>query len=136
MMHVGLAVSYRLQSVSGSRASRQLIFKGTGLVLSAFRSFREALVLGDSCDGTNWRAVCCLKAAGLMQSHVTQGARASKDARVTRLSERTAEVSKYIAVGIWVVRCLGRPRHARSCTGFCGTYQKTKTLNLKWLRSL
>ena len=81
-MHDGLAVSYRYQSVSGSGASGQLIFWGAGLLLSAFKSFWEVMILGDSCDVTNWRAICCLKADGLVQSHITQGARASQDACV------------------------------------------------------
>lgn len=52
-MHGGLAVSYRHQSVSGSGASGQLIFWGAGLLLSAFKSFWEVIILGDSCDITN-----------------------------------------------------------------------------------
>lgn len=57
---------------------------------------------------TNWRAVCCLKTDGLVQSHVTQGARASKDGGVTRFVKRIAEVLKYVAVEIWVMKCLRR----------------------------
>lgn len=79
----------------------------------------------------NWRAICCLKVDGLVQSHVTQGVRAPKDAWVMRLVKRIVEVLKYVAVEIYVIRCLWRGRDVGNCTGLCSWYQKNKELEFE-----